>query len=215
MEKQKITFDEIAKANKYINTTDIKGKSYAMVNQRVKAFRMLYPEGRIKTEIVSDNDGKIIMKATIYDEDGKELSNAYSYENEGSSNINKTSYIENCETSAIGRALGFCGLGVDVSIASYEEVSNAIERQEEMNAVVRKRDKDAVKEFEQALVEINSIKSEAEEAGIDIRESENIKAWIVKTARLSGSEPNTLPEAKRYLKAVRALIDGKKEKDKG
>ena len=49
----------------------------------------------------------------------------------GSSYINKTSFIENCETSAIGRALGLLGIGIDTSIASAEEVSNAISNQKE------------------------------------------------------------------------------------
>jgi predicted Fe-Mo cluster-binding NifX family protein len=53
------------------------------------------------------------------------------YEKEGSTFINKTSYLENCETSACGRALGMAGFGIDVSIASFEEVSNAIAQQED------------------------------------------------------------------------------------
>ena len=48
------------------------------------------------------------------------------YEKEGSTFINKTSYIENCETSAWGRALGNLGIGIDTSIASAEEVQNAV-----------------------------------------------------------------------------------------
>ena len=48
----------------------------------------------------------------------------------GSSNINKTSYVENCETSAIGRALAMLGIGIDTSIASANEVSDAIAKQE-------------------------------------------------------------------------------------
>ena len=51
-------------------------------------------------------------------------------EKETSSYINKTSYIENCETSAVGRALGFIGLGSENSIASLEEVANAINNQQ-------------------------------------------------------------------------------------
>ena len=39
-----------------------------------------------------------------------------------SSNINKTSYVENCETSAVGRALAMLGIGIDTSIASANEV---------------------------------------------------------------------------------------------
>jgi hypothetical protein len=72
-----------------------------------------------------------IIKAHIKDADGKLLATGTAYEKEGSSNINRTSYIENCETSAIGRALGFCGIGIDTSIASYEEVATSIMQQEE------------------------------------------------------------------------------------
>ena len=70
------------------------------------------------------------MKASIHDEEGRLLGTGTAYEKEGSSNINKTSYIENCETSAVGRALAMCGLGIDLSVASFEEVQNAIEQQE-------------------------------------------------------------------------------------
>ena len=124
-----IKFEDIVNANKTIQTTDIKGKEYAEVNQRVKAFRMLYPNGAITTDIVSLNDGIVVIKATVQDEEGKTLATGYAYEKENSTFINKTSFIENCETSAVGRALGMCGIGIDVSIASYEEVANAIENQ--------------------------------------------------------------------------------------
>ena len=113
------------KANKAIQTTDIKGKDYAEVPQRVKAFRMVYPNGKIETEILSNDKGVVVMKATVSDGEGKTLSTGFAYEKEGSTVINKTSYIENCETSAVGRALGFCGFGIDNSIASAEEVKNA------------------------------------------------------------------------------------------
>src|SRR5574344_1042776 len=128
-------FKDIQNANLSIKTTDIKGKDYAEVNQRIKAFRMLNPNGDIKTEIISLEDDKIIMKATIIGEDGKELANGTAYEKENSTFINKTSYIENCETSAIGRALGMCGFGIDTSVASAEEVANAIKQQEEQNKI--------------------------------------------------------------------------------
>lgn len=123
-----IKFEDIKKANESIKTTDIKGKDYAEVNQRVKAFRICYPEGAIKTEIVSLENGVVTMKATVLN--GLfVLATGYAQEKESSSYINKTSFIENCETSAVGRALGFCGFGIDTSIASYEEVANAIENQ--------------------------------------------------------------------------------------
>lgn len=135
-----MTYEEIQKASKQIKTTDIRGKQYAEVNQRIKAFRMLCPNGCIKTEIISGQDGIVVMQASIYDEAGHLLGTGTAYEKEGSSNINKTSYIENCETSAVGRALAMCGLGIDLSVASYEEVSNAIEQQEKKAAGFPSRD---------------------------------------------------------------------------
>jgi len=131
-----ITFEDIKKANETIKTTDIKGKEYAEVNQRIKAFRMVYPTGRIETEIVHLADGMCVIKATVgYSiveefDNFKVLGTGMAYEKEGSSFINKTSYIENCETSAVGRALGMAGFGIDTSVASFEEVANAIQQQE-------------------------------------------------------------------------------------
>lgn len=124
-----MTFDKLQEANKTIKTTPIKGKEYAEVNQRIKAFRMLYPNGAIVTELISDENGVCKFKANIIDEEGKVLATGHAYEKEQSSFINKTSYIENCETSAVGRALGMLGIGIDTSVASYEEVANAIEQQ--------------------------------------------------------------------------------------
>ena len=128
-----MTYEDLEKANKTIKTTDIKGKEYAEVNQRIKAFRMVYPEGIIFTNIISNENGVCIIKAQVgfYDEDGsvKWLGEGHAYEKEGSTFINKTSYIENCETSAVGRALGMCGFGIDTSVASAEEVGNAILQQ--------------------------------------------------------------------------------------
>ena len=134
---------DLAIANEKIKTTDIKGKDYAEVNQRIKAFRMVYPQGTIETEMLSNENGICIFRAKVgytkscIDMEKGILADVYTllgtgtaYEKEGSTFINKTSYIENCETSAVGRALGMAGFGIDVSIASAEEVQNAIANQE-------------------------------------------------------------------------------------
>ena len=124
-----ITFEDIKRANSSIKTTAVQGKDYAEVNQRIKAFRMLFPAGFITTELKSVENGVCIFGATVgyYDENNNAivLGTGTAYEKEGSSFINKTSYIENCETSAVGRALGMAGLGIDTSVASAEEVQNA------------------------------------------------------------------------------------------
>ena len=135
-----ITYEDLQKANESIKTTDIKGKDYAEVNQRIKAFRMVYPTGAIKTEIISLENGICVIRALVgYNNEGRfdgdrtefvVLGTGIAYEKEGSTFINKTSYIENCETSAVGRALGMCGFGIDTSVASAEEVQTAIINQD-------------------------------------------------------------------------------------
>lgn len=128
--ENKITYKQIKEANDSTKTTDIKGKEYTEVNQRIKAYRMVYPNGSITTEILKLEDGVVLMKATILNEDGVVIGTGLAQEKEDSTFINKTSYIENCETSAVGRALGMCGFGIDTSVASAEEVKTAMANQE-------------------------------------------------------------------------------------
>ena len=113
-----------------MKSIDIKGKEYVQVNERIIHFREHHPELRLTTEILSSVNGVCIFKATVWDGEVA-VSTGHAYEKEGSTFINKTSYIENCETSAVGRALGNLGIGIDTSIASAEEVGNAIKQQGE------------------------------------------------------------------------------------
>lgn len=153
-------YKDLEKVNNEVKTIDVKGKGYVEVNERIKAFRKLYPEGFIHTNIENLVDGVCVIKAEVgfYSRVGDYetqsiLGTGTAYEKEGSTFINKTSYIENCETSAVGRALGMMGIGIDTSIASAEEVQNAIINQEkekmistaqisEFNELIIKYDKD-------------------------------------------------------------------------
>lgn len=129
---KEVTYEQIKAANETIKTIDIKNKSYAQVPERIKAFRMIYPTGYITTQMLSNENGVCIMRTEVgyEDENGKHtLATGMAYEKEDSSFINKTSYIENAETSSCGRALGMAGFGIDVSVASAEEVQNAINNQ--------------------------------------------------------------------------------------
>lgn len=123
-------YEELEKINSELKTIDVKGKGYVEVNQRVLAFKKLCPNGAIITDLLSNENGVAVIKATIWDGE-RVIATGIAYEKENSTFINKTSYIENCETSAVGRALGFVGIGIDTSIASAEEVSNAILQQED------------------------------------------------------------------------------------
>ena len=121
----------LKEANERIKKIDFKGKGYALVASRVDAFRAICPGGSITCEVVDLTDGAIICKATVTDENGIVLSTGLAREVEGASYINKTSFVENCETSAVGRALGFLGIGSDENMASAEELANAVLNQEE------------------------------------------------------------------------------------
>jgi len=110
----------------------IKGKDYIEVNERVKQFHIDYPNGSITTELIEMTD-RFITKTTVIPDvkfpDRKFTGLAY--EKEDSTFINKTSALENAETSSVGRCMGFLGLGIDTSIASYDEVANAVKQQKD------------------------------------------------------------------------------------
>ena len=113
-----------------MKTVQIKGKSYVEVNERLKYFRENFKGYSLLSEIVELTNERIVIKARILSSDLIEVANGLAYELAGSTFINKTSYIENCETSAWGRALANFGIGLDNSVASADEVSQAIELQD-------------------------------------------------------------------------------------
>lgn len=106
----------------------IKGKSYVLVSDRVIAFNETYPNGSIVVELISQpQDDMVVMKATVTpDTNHPERKFVdYSQARWGDGYINKTSAMENCSTSAVGRALGMMGIGVIESIASADEINKA------------------------------------------------------------------------------------------
>jgi len=115
---------------------NIKGKDYMLVHGRLDIFRTdkKYNGYSLTTELVHLNDDSCVMKATIADANGNAVATGYAQEDRGSSYINKTSFIENCETSAWGRALANLGIGIDTSVASADEVSLAIAKQNAPNS---------------------------------------------------------------------------------
>lgn len=121
----KVSYEQIKKANEEIIPMKVGATDYAKVSERVKAFRKVYPTGSVTTEIEDISEDSIRIKATIYDENGDIIATGRASESKpknGKFNINTSSMIENCETSAVGRALGFAGFGIDKDIASGEDV---------------------------------------------------------------------------------------------
>jgi hypothetical protein len=80
---------------------------YASVQERLPLFWKDCPRGRIVTEIIVDDGTRIVMKASLYADiaDPVPTTTGFAEEVRGSSMVNKTSAVENCETSAIGRSL--------------------------------------------------------------------------------------------------------------
>lgn len=134
-----MNYQDIEKVNSEMTMLDMRGKAYAMVPERVTAFRKLFPEGFIRTEILFNDGTTVLMqaKAGYYREDGSEviMATGFAQEVKGRGMVNGTSHIENCETSAVGRALGMIGLGIGGGgIASAEELANAVTAQKQIEA---------------------------------------------------------------------------------
>ena len=108
----------------------IKGKDYIEVHERIKEFHKIYPNGKIETDIIEMTDRFITKtKVTPDVENPERYFTGVAYEKENSTFINKTSALENCETSSTGRSLGMLGIGIDTSVASADEIQNAIKQQ--------------------------------------------------------------------------------------
>ena len=118
-----------------LKTVNIKGKDYVEVHTRLTHFRKHYPNYSLTTEVLEYNtDQSILILAKISDETGRVVATGLAEEEKSTTYINKTSYVENCETSAWGRALGNFGIGLDTSVASADEVRNAVNTQEKSKA---------------------------------------------------------------------------------
>ena len=139
----------------------IKGKDYIEVNERIKEFHKKYPDGSITTDLIEMTDRFITKTTVIPDATIPERKfTGIAYEKEDSTFINKTSALVNCETSSVGRALGMLGIGIDTSVASYDEVANAIEQQKTTDAPPKINLKDQEvpnPEFEKVLDELDGM----------------------------------------------------------
>ena len=113
-----------------LKTVNIKGKQYVEVNERLIYFRKKYPNFSLTSHVLEKTDKSICIQARIENDKGVTIATGIAEEEKGSTFINKTSYVENCETSAWGRALANFGIGLESSVASAEEVGNAIANQQ-------------------------------------------------------------------------------------
>ena len=96
---------------------------YETVAQRLERFWVAYPHGQIVTEMVHYDASTVLFKCSAFDNDGRLISTGFAEEVLGSSPVNKTSFVENAETSGIGRCISNGPLGHTGERASSEEMS--------------------------------------------------------------------------------------------
>ena len=127
-----------------------KGKEYTEVKDRIDAFLSEYPEATIETTLVSVNNitdtptgercNEYLVSATVFpskENNPDQYYTGHAAERDNTGFVNKTSALENCETSAVGRALAFAGYGGGYAIASKEEVDNAKAAQKKSHVTVK------------------------------------------------------------------------------
>lgn len=107
---------------------NIRGKEYKTVALRVQEFRDQFKDYALVTDVIQLDQDQCVIKATVLNELNRVIATGLAQEFRKASQINGTSYVENCETSAIGRALACLGLGGQ-EFASANEVLNAIHQQ--------------------------------------------------------------------------------------
>lgn len=101
-------------------------RDYEEVKDRIPRFWKEHPEGAIETEMIEHDGNNYVVKATLRrTEGGPIFATGLAQETVGQGNVNKTSALENCETSAIGRALANAGFSSGSQRASREEMAKA------------------------------------------------------------------------------------------
>jgi hypothetical protein len=101
---------------------------YEPVEVRLEKFIKDYPAFRISTELEVVEASRYIVKAYLYKDasDGVAWATGYAEETVTSRGVNQTSALENCETSAIGRALANAGYAPKGKRPSREEMSKVV-----------------------------------------------------------------------------------------
>ena len=105
-----------------MKTTNIKGKEYVTVNERLKEFRNTHKDYSLISRIVREDDKSVIFEAQVIDDKGVIRANGFARETLDKGGVNKFAMYENAETSAWGRALGNFGIGIDTSVCSADEL---------------------------------------------------------------------------------------------
>lgn len=171
-----------------LKTIKIKGQDYVQVSERIRHFRTSedYKGWAIEVEWLRIDEDIAIARAIIKNENGivKSMGTAMEKREERKEGekvkVNETSHVENCETSAIGRALGILGIGIaGGEVASYEEVLRAKKQQiiNSINNMIDEKNRDEFDEVDFSLMSLEEL--EEIEKQLQIQEKNKICKSIV------------------------------------
>jgi len=169
-----------------------KGKKskYVLIKTRLQYFRKHFENGSITTEILHFDKNTVMMKASVFI-NGQLVSTGIAHEDKDAGYVNKTSFVEVCETSAVGRALGILGIGISESVATYDEVRSAIQQQEQMEK------NDELREYKAGNLSVSLAQAIEEDDEVGIKEVENDYRGDPKLAELVRDSLN--PEQVHYM----------------
>ena len=162
--------------------------NYVTVAERIAAFYQTYPSGRICTHILEHNEetGFILIRAEVFrsTDDAQPSATGHAFEVRGDSYVNKTSYIENAETSSVGRALALLGFEVRRGVASREEIEKVARMQPERVSAERASKPVNKRAEEEAPADINAeILQAAAALGYD---AAKVRKWVNQRFEVTG-----------------------------
>lgn len=177
---------------------------YEPVEERLKRFWEVFPKGRVHTTLLSHDDKRVVVKAFLYRETDEHnpVSTGHAEEIVGSTPVNKTSAVENCETSAIGRALANANFA-SRSRASREEMDKVNRQQEASDEPAVARAKDALLSLcHDNKLDTSKVAAEFHRVtGESLRDSANLvrinkfATWLLNNTHAFQSEGDDDPEA--------------------
>ena len=168
-------------------TVKVKGKDYKLVVKRVDEFRLKFKGYGIDTKIIDLGleSGVVVIEAKIKNPENQGVGSGHAEEKRNSSQITKTSALENCETSAIGRCLGFLNIGLN-GIATADEVANAIHQQKPKPLTLKQAE---------TILDLN------QHEAIDGEFADRLDKWI------QTDEERSYEEGEKVIKKMQLRID--------
>lgn len=193
-----------------MKTVRIHNKQYVEVNERLLYFREHFAGYGLLTKIIELTPDTATIQATIINDQGREVASGVAHEVRTSSKINQSSYVENCETSAWGRALANFGIGIEASVCSADELVIALEAQnskpEKRSVDPRSNDNTLSDEMRASIIEDDTV-----EGAKIINDTEELEAVIQDTIQPHlDKHENDVARRNSWLKNVeewKKLID--------